>query len=142
MVLNVRRKSYKKRALTSLNWHLGPDFGQGLYVFGFRAPAASSEDHMRLLQDMVLNVRRKSYKKRALTSLNWHWGPTFHVAVKLYALLQKAALSKPLLVHIETNEPLTVLGALICNDTGMCTRPHLHNDSRQAPDGSRRAHLQ
>ena len=63
-------------------------------------------------------MRQKSYKKRALTSLSWHWGPDFHVAVKLYALLQNAALSKPLLVHNETNEPLTVLGALICNDTG------------------------
>ena len=86
---------------------------------------------MRLLQDMVLNVRRKSYKKRSLTSLKWHLGPDLYFAVKLYALIQKAALSKPLLVHNETNQPLTVLGALICNDTGTCPCLHLLNISHQ-----------
>lgn len=71
-----------------------------------------------MVQDVMLHVRRKSYKKRALNSLLWTIGQNLDIAVNLYALIQKATASKSVTLDLKTNEVVHAEGAFICNDTG------------------------
>ena len=65
-----------------------------------------------------MNVRRKIYKKRAVTSMFWSMGPNLRIAVKLFNLVQRALPSKHVSVDLRTNQLLRIAGSHICNDTG------------------------
>lgn len=64
------------------------------------------------------NIRQKTYKKRPLGSLLLKIGSDFAIAVKMYALVQKATASKSVSIDVKSNELLQADYAHVCNDTG------------------------
>lgn len=71
-----------------------------------------------LWKDLEMNVRRKIYKKRAVASIFWSFGPDIRLAVKLYNLISKATPSKHVSVDLRTSSLIRIAGSHICNDTG------------------------
>ncbi|KAF0699355.1 Aste57867_10071 [Aphanomyces stellatus] len=74
-------------------------------------------------QDMMEESLRKRFRKRRLTSLEWHITKTVALSVDLFALRVKQAKSTPLNLEADTNTPLQSTTKWLCDHTGTHLAP-------------------
>ncbi|KAK9829077.1 hypothetical protein WJX72_003765 [[Myrmecia] bisecta] len=85
-------------------------------------------------------IHQKAYKKRVLSSLRWHFGDHFQIAIQLFALIQPATKSATIPLMGQTNEPVRSEAAFICTDTGAVLTEWMHRFPKPAasdkPEGA------
>ncbi|GMH40380.1 hypothetical protein BSKO_08284 [Bryopsis sp. KO-2023] len=77
-----------------------------------------NEDTLVRLDALFDSVRRRAYKKRALSSLVWSLGPDFGIGVQVFALYNAAKKPLPVYLDPKSNEKLISNTGYVCEDTG------------------------